>query len=186
MKAREQKRGETGALGHSTPGPTRPAGAGGGGAGKAAGTAACPAAEGPAHRQRRDGDTRQRPGWLRMQGKGQCAAARRDSPPRTRARVHTNTYVRAHTHSAKKAVSAGPPPLPTLTRCLRLSRRAAGSSPCWGAGPTPHSGRGRRRLPPGRPGLASLHGRWRGGGHHAAGCQHRPQSACAAHRHRVT
>lgn len=33
-----------------------------------------------------------------------------------------------------------PPQLPALTRCLRLSRRGAGSSPCWGAGnavPTP-------------------------------------------------
>lgn len=92
---------------------------------------------------------------------------------------------RAHTHTRRQeGCQHRSPPLPALTRCLRLSRRAAGSSPCWGAGPTPHPGR--RRLPPDRPGAASLHERWRGGGHHAAACQHRPWGACAARRHHVT
>lgn len=83
-------------MGHSTPGRHGLPGTGG----KAAGTAACPAAAGPTGQQR-DGDTRQRPGWLRTQGKGQRAAARRGSH-----------HARIHTHVAKKAVSTGPPRSP--------------------------------------------------------------------------
>lgn len=65
---------------------------------------------------------------------------RRDSPPRAltgsgrRLRDAGTAETPPHTHSSDRGLAAPVRPIPTLTRCLRLSRRGAGSSPCWGAG----------------------------------------------------